>query len=99
MFLLSMIFVMPMLLNTYYIFGESGLYICGGLFKITIPYEKIQSAKLTKNPLASPYTLSISRLRIGYMNKNSESSFLLISPKYRQKFIEQLSELNPNVVI
>jgi len=64
------------------------------IWKNKIDINSIKKIYKTKNPLSSP-ALSIDRIAIVY-NKYDE---VLISPKERMDFINQLLEINPNIEV
>jgi hypothetical protein len=96
----SIFIFIPMLLGTYYEFGEDELIIKSGLGKgIRVAYASIVSATRTKEPISSP-ALSMDRIEIKYKFKlNKFSDTVIISPKDKQGFFEQLKKKNENIVI
>ena len=64
------------------------------IWKNKIDINSIKKIYKTKNPLSSP-ALSIDRIAIVY-NKYDE---VLISPKEKMDFINQLLEINPNIEV
>ena len=89
---------MPIWLRTYYQFTEDGLIIKCGLGKgIEIPYDAIISASRTRNPMSSSAP-SLDRIEINF-KKGSFSDIVIISPKDRQGFFEQLKTKNENIEI
>ncbi len=67
---------------------------CTLLCNEKIPIQSIRKISETNNILSSP-AYSIDRLEIFYNKFDS----IMISPKYKKEFIENLLELNPNIEI
>ena len=89
---------MPTWLRTYYEFADDGLRVICGLGKgIKIPYDAIISASRTKNPVSSPAP-SLDRIEIKF-KKSTFSDTVIISPKDRKGFFEQLKAKNENIEI
>lgn len=87
------IFLVLMLLKTYYEIDGKILRIHGGLFfRQEIRVTDILSIKETNNPLSSP-ALSLDRLEIRY----GKYKWVLISPKKKDEFIQELLVLNPSI--
>ena len=97
---LTVLYIIPVWFNTYYVLGEDGLYIKCGLRKgYTIPYESITSAVSTKDPLAS-HALSMDRIELKYrLETNKFSDTVLISPNDKQEFFKQLGIKNASIKI
>jgi len=82
---LTVIFIFPMYLNTYYTLEETTLYIrCGFIMNKRIPYDDIKGVYETKDPSAS-VGLSLDRISINYSGGE-----ILISPRNKQEFLEEL---------
>jgi len=64
------------------------------IFKEVIDIDKIKSIESSHTLLASP-AASLDRLRISY-NKYDE---VVISPKRKKEFIEQLTSINPQISV
>ena len=64
------------------------------IWKNKIDINSIKKIYKTKNPLSSP-ALSIDRIAIVY-NKYDE---VLISPKDKIQFIDELLKINPNIIV
>lgn len=75
----------------YYI-EEDILKIKVGPFTSKIPIKDIKSIKNTRNPLSSA-ALSLDRIHISY----GHHRMALISPKDKEKFIEELSKINRHI--
>lgn len=79
--------------TTHYIIADKNLIIKNG-FMVTksISIDTIRKISETNNPLSSPAN-SLDRLEIKYSSKDA----ILISPKNKDKFINQLIEINPKI--
>lgn len=91
----TILFVVHMFMTTNYTIESDELTIkCGFLFNKTIDIKTIRKITETNNPLSSPAT-SLDRLEIKYGKYDT----ILISPKKKKEFIENITTLNPNVEI
>lgn len=89
------VFMIHMIMTTYYTINGNSLTIkCGFLFNKTIDISSIKKISETNNPISSPAT-SIDRLEITYGKYNS----VIISPKQKQQFINDITTLNPKVEV
>jgi len=97
---LSVFLIVPIWLNTYYLLDEDELLVRGGLGRGTrIGYNQITSICETRNPISSP-ALSLDRLEIRFKSKSgSFSDTIIISPRDKQGFIEQLRIKNGNIKV
>lgn len=92
---LTSAFIAHLFLSTSYQIESNSLKIKSGfLYNKTIDIGSIRSISETRNPLSSPAT-SIDRLEIKYGKYDS----VLVSPKEKSAFINQLQELNPAIVV
>ncbi|MFM2213583.1 MAG: hypothetical protein RL427_846 [Bacteroidota bacterium] len=95
-YMLSLVFFM--LLSLFYILAITLKYKIEGdylsIWRTKIDIKTIRKVYPTRNPLSSP-ALSINRIAIVY-NKYDE---VLISPKDRADFIEELLKVNPNIEV
>jgi hypothetical protein len=90
--LLSMIYLVT---STHYIIDGNRLIIkLGFLTYRTIDIQTILKISETNNPLSAP-AASLDRLEINYTKNNT----ILISPKLKTEFIEQIRLLNPQVEV
>lgn len=95
-YLLSIVFVLVLVLFYFlsktvkYKINENNLII----WKTKIEIKAIKKIYKTRNPLSSP-ALSLDRIAIVY-NKYDE---VLISPKEREQFIEDLLKVNPDIIV
>jgi hypothetical protein len=89
------LFVVHMLLTTYYTINENSLIIkCGFLYNMAIDINTIKKISETNNLISSP-AASIDRIEIIYGNHHS----VIISPKQKKEFIDCIVSLNPNVEV
>ena len=88
------IFVLLLWINTKYYIRDDQLVIKGVLKDTLIPIESITSVKTTRNPLSAP-ALSMDRLEINY----GKYEFTLISPLEKERFVEELLKVNPQITI
>jgi hypothetical protein len=88
-------FVVFMYISTSYVVVDSKL-IVKSMFIVheAIEISSIKKIYQTKNPLSSP-ALSIDRIALVY-NKYDE---ILISPRKKAEFINELRKLNPNIEV
>ena len=97
---LNIFLIIPIWINTYYLFEENELLVKCGLIKYAkIDCSLITSVAGTRNPISSPAP-SLDRLEICYKVKSgSFSDKIIISPRDKQGFIEQIKARNENVQI
>ena len=97
---LNVFLILPIWLNTYYLLGEGELLVKSGLGKGTrIAYSQITGVCETRNPISAP-ALSLDRLEIRYKAKRgSFFDTIIISPKDKVGFIEQLRIKNENIEV
>ncbi len=89
------IFVAHMFVSTYYTIEQDILTIkCGFLYNNTIDITTIKKITESNNPISSPAT-SLDRLEIIYNKYDS----VIISPKHKTEFINEIIKLNPNVEV
>ncbi|SFC44743.1 PH domain-containing protein [Flexibacter flexilis DSM 6793] len=89
------LFVVQMLMTTDYTIDSDKLTIkCGFLYNKSIDIKTITKIMETNNPLSSP-AASLDRLEINYGKFES----VLISPKQKSEFINDIKELNPSVEV
>jgi len=93
--LLTIIFILYTFLSIQYKIENGNLNIkCTILMTINIEIKSIRKVTETYNPLSSP-AASIDRLEIFYNKFDS----ILISPKHKKEFIQNLCEINPSIEI
>ena len=94
-FLPVIIFVVHMFITTSYTIQGELLHIkCGFLFDKKVDIKSIKKIKETNNPLSAPAT-SLDRLEISY----AKFDCVLISPKQKMGFINEIKKINPNVEV
>jgi hypothetical protein len=78
-----------------YIISDGYLEVKAGIFgSAKVPVSQIKSVHKTYNPLSAP-ALSIKRLEVKY----GKFDYLLISPKNKQAFVDELKAINPDIDI
>jgi len=83
--IINAVLVIPILINTCYIFEERVLCIKCGFFKPTrIPYTTIKKIEETRNPFASA-ALSLDRIEITFKGDS-----VLVSPVNKHDFLQQI---------
>ena len=87
--LVSVSFIYPM----YYRIDASVLTVRSGFTRTRIPISQILTIKPSWNPLSST-ALSVDNLRIDYL-----ATWIVISPKDRKKFINDLARQDPNLIV
>jgi len=86
-------FIGYILLTTYYLITEKDLIIKSGfMVNKTISIDTIREISESNNPLSSPAN-SLDRLEINYYRKGT----ILISPKNKAGFLNQLIEISPKI--
>jgi hypothetical protein len=89
------LFIVHMFMTTNYTIDNGNLSIrCGFLFHKTIDINTIKKIIETNNPISAPAT-SIDRLEITYGKMDT----VIISPKQKQEFIDDIRKINPNVEV
>ena len=95
-YVLSVVFALVLVLFYFlsktvkYVIDENNLII----WKTKIDIKSIKKIYKTRNPLSSP-ALSLDRIAITY-NKYDE---VLISPKERNQFVDDLLKVNPDIIV
>lgn len=88
-------FVSITLFNTKYIIDGELLYIkCGFLPKEKCFISQIVKIKNTHNIISAP-AISLDRIEIRLNNRQQ----LIISPLYKEEFINHLRAINPNIIV
>lgn len=88
------VFITYLLLSTVYTINNNSkkLVVKSGYFYRKIDIEHIKTIKKSKSWISSP-ALSIDRIEISYNKYDS----VLISPKNREQFVQELQQINPNI--
>lgn len=92
---LLFMFITYLVLTTTYIINTHSKQLVvqvGFIVHKTIPIEKIKTIRKSKSWISSP-ALSLDRIEINYNKFDS----ILISPKKREQFIQELKQINPNI--
>jgi len=97
---ITVLLIIPIWLNTYYLLDENELTIKCGLGKRTkIPYASIISTISTRDPISSP-ALSLDRIEVKYRYESKKfSDTVIISPVNKQEFFDQLAIKNDQIEI
>jgi len=89
------IFVIQLFINTYYVIDKESLKIKSGfLYNAIIDIHSIRKIEESNSPLSSP-AASFDRLEIIYNKYDS----ILISPKDKHSFIQDILKINPTIEI
>lgn len=92
-FLLVYVFFLYIIFETQYTIDNKVLFVkCGFLYNMKLSIDKIKSIKATGNLIASPAP-SLDRIELTYGKYGS----LIISPKDKFGFIDELTRINPNI--
>lgn len=100
MFLIGLttgVFILWLIYPLYYQITADVLLIRCGPLRWNIPLIAITEIQPTHNPLSAP-ALSLDRLLIRYREKG-QSTFVLISPKDRDAFLDEIARVTPNIVV
>jgi hypothetical protein len=93
--LLSSVFFGHILTTIYYeVKNEILIVKCSFIFKTSINIRSIKTIRESGSILAAA-AASLDRLEILY----NESDSILISPREKEKFIEHLLSINPNIIV
>ncbi len=87
-------FVLYVFLDIIYRINDKGelLIKCNFLINLVIDISTIKFVKKTRNPISSP-AASLDRIEIKYGKWDS----VIISPKDKSRFVEELLKINPNI--
>lgn len=88
------VFIFLQWVNTKYYIRDEHVVIKGILKDTLIPISSITSVRPTRNPLSAP-ALSMDRLEINH----GKYDFALISPLEKERFVEELLKINPQIMI
>ncbi|MBN2495103.1 MAG: PH domain-containing protein [Deltaproteobacteria bacterium] len=81
---------------TRYTLDSNELGIRAGLFHWRIPYEAIEEIHPTRNPLLAP-AWSLHRLHVRYRDGRARERFVLLSPRDRKRFVEEVLQRAPSL--
>jgi hypothetical protein len=90
MFLMAA-FIAWILCSVYYTLTATDLLVRAGFFRWRIPLDQIVEVYPTHNPLSSP-ALSLDRLRVNYKRPSGRTWWVMISPKNREPFLDDLAK-------
>lgn len=90
------LFLLWLVLGTWYEFRDDYLYCVSGPFREKIYYDKIKDVRLTEN-LMSSMAFSRKRIEIRQHNKNYFTGTTMISPQNREDFYVQLKRKCKNL--
>ena len=85
-------------LPVYYQIEASVLTIRAGFLRTSVPISQIVKVQPTWNILSAP-ALSLDRLEIKYSSDGILSKIAIISPKDKKKFITDLAQRDPDLII
>lgn len=91
MFLMAA-FMAWILFSTRYMITDRDLLVRSAFIRWRIPLDQIIEVFPTHNPLSSP-ALSLDRLRVNYERPNRKTTFIMISPKAKDQFLDDLAEV------
>jgi hypothetical protein len=78
-----------------YVLASDRLVVRLGVVRVNYPYERIIAAEPTHNPI-SGYAYSLDRLNIDIRKKKGGTTYILIAPKDKQGFLEDLASRLPD---
>ncbi|MHB8974873.1 MAG: PH domain-containing protein [Pirellulaceae bacterium] len=89
--LLLAAFMAWILFSVRYTVTATDLLVRAAFFRWRIPLEQIIEVYPTHNPLSSP-ALSLNRLRVNYKRPSGRTWWVMISPKEKQQFLNDLAK-------
>ncbi|MEW4924743.1 PH domain-containing protein [Algibacter sp. 2305UL17-15] len=93
--LLPLLFLIYTFYNTDYTIENNTLKIRSGfIFKKNLEIDKITSVSKTNSLLSSPAASLTDRIELKFGEYNS----IIVSPKEKMEFIEELLSVNPNII-
>jgi hypothetical protein len=90
MFLMAA-FTASLALSTCYTITSADLLVKAAFFRWRIPLNQIVEVFPTHNPLSSP-ALSLDRLRVNYKRPSGRAVWIMISPKFKDEFLNDLAQ-------
>lgn len=85
-----------MFTTTKYVIDNNSLQVKIGVFEYTqVKISNITAVRKTNNPLSAP-ALSLKRLEVRY---GKSFDYILVSPRDRDAFIEDLLKINPSIKV
>ena len=85
------VFMVWILFSVYYTSRPSDLLVRAAFFRWRIPLDQITEVFPTHNPLSSP-ALSLDRLRVNYKRPSGRTWWVMISPKEKDRFLDDLAK-------
>jgi len=85
------VFILWILCSTGYTITDRDLLVRSAFIRKRIPLDEITEVRPSHNPLSSP-ALSLDRLRVSYERPNGRKRWILISPKLKEQFLDDLAE-------
>ena len=79
------------LFSVYYVITANDLLVRAAFFRWRIPLDQITEVYPTHNPLSSP-ALSLDRLRVNYERPSGRTWWVMISPKEKEQFLDDLAK-------
>ena len=89
--LLMAAFMAWILFSVYYTITATDLLVRAAFFRWRIPLDQIVEVYPTHNPLSSP-ALSLDRLRVNYKRPSGRTWWVMISPKEKEQFLDDLAK-------
>jgi len=77
--------------STYYTITSADLLVRSACFRWRIPLDRIVEVFPTRNPLSSP-ACSLDRLRVNYKRASGRTWWVMISPKEKEQFLNDLAQ-------
>jgi len=89
--LLLAAFMAWVLFSVRYTLTTKDLLVRAAIFRWRVPLDQIVEVCPTHNPLSSP-ALSLDRLRINYRRPSGKTWWVMISPKEKESFLDELAK-------
>lgn len=77
--------------STSYTIASTDLVVRAAFFRWRVPLDQITEVYQTHNPLSSP-ALSLDRLRVNYKRPSGRTWWVMISPKDKEQFLDDLAK-------
>ncbi len=84
-------YIVWILFSTRYAITDRDLLVKSGFIRKGIPLDQITEVRPSHNVLRSP-ALSLDRLRVSYERPNGRKRWIMISPKLKDQFLDDLAE-------
>jgi hypothetical protein len=89
--LLLAVFMAWIVFSVSYAINSAALVVRAAFFRWHIPLDRITEVYPTRNPLSSP-ALSLDRLRVNYRLISGKARWVMISPREREAFLDDLAQ-------